>query len=176
MGGDTPEWQAFYALERRRIDFRKSPAGQHLQAEFDRKHASIKEEYQRIIDLSRQILDIDAQILNKLDHDLAEKLGVPPPEPINQKGFYGRRCASLLREYRADESRRTAYFRNPEDKCWTIRIFDTRAEALAFKRQIAEEWEKIEKRKQAIKQKRLKRWVYERLQIAVEPTAEFIAD
>ena len=176
MGGDTPEWRAFYALQRRRIDFRKSPAGQHLQAEFDRKHASIKQEYQRIIDLSRQILEIDAQILNKLDHELAEKLGVPPPEPINKEGFYGRRCASTRREDFEDVRRRRVHYRDPGDGCWTIRIFDTRAEALAFRRQIDEDWIKIKKRKKAKKQERLKRWVYERLQIAVEPTAEFIAD
>ncbi len=176
MGGNTPEWRAFYALEKRRSDFRNSPAGQQLLSDFERKHASIKQEYQRIIDLSRQILEIDAQILNKLDHELAEKLGVSPPEPINKEGFYGRRCASTRREDFEDVRRRRVHCCDPGDGCWTIRIFDTRAEALAFRRQIAEEWEKIEKRKKAKKQERLKRWVYERLQVAVEPTAEFIAD
>jgi len=171
MGGDTPEWRAFYALEKRRSDFRNSPAGQQLLSDFKRKHESIKQEYQRIIDLSRQILDIDAQILNKLDHELAEKLGVPPPEPINKEGFYGRRCASTRREDFEDLRRRRVHYRDPGDGCWTIRIFDTRAEALAFRRQIAEEWEKIEKRKKAKRQERLKRWVYERLQVSVRTSA-----
>ena len=155
MGGDTPEWRAFYAIQKRRSNFRKSPAGQHLQAEFDRKHASIKQEYQRIIDLSRKILDIDAQILNKLDHELAEKLGVPPPEPINKKGFYGRRCASTRREDSEDVRRRMVHYRDPADGCWEFHILSTRLESLAFERQIAEEWVKIKKRKKAIKQKRV---------------------
>ena len=68
------------------------------------------------------------------------------------------------------------HYRDPADGCWKIRILSTRLESLAFERQIAEEWVKIKKRKKAKKQERLKRWVYERLQIAVEPTAEFIAD
>ena len=176
MGGDTPEWRAIYALQKRRSDFRNSPAGQQLLSNFERKHESIKQEYQRIIDLSRQILEIDAQILNKLDHELAEKLGVPPPEPINKEGFYGRRCASIRREDYEDVRRRMVDYRDPADGCWKIRILSTRLESLAFERQIAEEWVKIKKRKKAKKQERLKRWVYERLQVAIEPTAELIAD
>ena len=65
MGGDTPEWQAFYALQRRRSNFRNSPAGQQLLSNFECKHESIEQEYLRIIDLSQQILDIDAQILKE---------------------------------------------------------------------------------------------------------------
>ena len=34
-------------------------------SDFERKHESIKQEYQRIIDLSQQTLDIDAQILKE---------------------------------------------------------------------------------------------------------------
>jgi len=176
MGGETPEWQAIYALQRRRLNFRKSAAGQQLLSEFDRKHASIKQEYQRIIDLGQQLLEVEAKILNKLDHELAEKLGVPPPEPINKAGFYGRRCANTGREQREDEKRRTAYYRDPSDGRWRYRMFDTRGDALDFEHLIAEEWAKIKKRKKAQQQERLKRWVYERLQVAIEPTAELIAD
>ena len=102
MGGDTPEWRAIYALQKRRSDFRNSPAGQQLLSDFERKHESIKQEYQRIIDLSCQLLTVEAKLLNELDHELARRLGVAPPEPINKVGFYGRRCPNRRLEIRED--------------------------------------------------------------------------
>ena len=87
MGGDTAEWRAIYAQQKRRSDFRNSPAGQQLLSDFERKHESIKQEYQKIIDLSCQLLTVEAKLLNELDHELARRLGVDPPEPINKVGF-----------------------------------------------------------------------------------------
>lgn len=175
MGGDTAEWRAIYALQKRRSDFRNSPAGQQLLSDFERKHESIKQEYQRIIDLSCQLLTVEAKLLNELDHELARRLGVDPPEPINKVGFYGRRCANRRLEIREDMNRRTANFRDPEDGRVRFRVFDTKAEALDFEKQIAEEWVKIIKRKKAEKSRkrhaRLKRWVYERLQVSVRTSA-----
>jgi len=175
MGGDTPEWRAIYALQKRRSDFRNSPAGQQLLSDFERKHESIKQEYQRIIDLSCQLLTVEAKLLNELDHELARRLGVEPPEPINKVGFYGRRCPNRRLEIREDVNRRKANYRDPVDGRWRFRIFDTKAEALDFEKQIAEEWVKIIKRKKAEKSRkrhaRLKRWVYERLQVSVRTSA-----
>ena len=93
MGGDTPEWQAFYALQRGRSNFRNSPAGQQLLSNFECKHESIKQKYQRIINLSRQILEIDAQILNKLDHELAEKS--PDEEAMLSEAFHVKKNSRL---------------------------------------------------------------------------------
>ena len=82
-------------------------------AEFERSHEALVEQYNTVIRLCSRMLAAEARTLNDFDHLLAEKKGLPPPEPIEKEGFYGRRCASIFREYSVELSLRTRRYRNP---------------------------------------------------------------
>ena len=146
-------------------------------AEFERSHEALVEQYNTVIRLCNRMLVAEARTLNDLDHLLAEKKGLPPPEPIEKEGFYGRRCASIYREYSVELSFRTRRYRDPlSDGRWRTKFFDTPAEAQEFEQQLAVEKAQRKAEKKRKSKERLNRWVYQRLQVAVEPTAEFIAD
>ena len=113
------------------------------------------------------MLAAEARTLNDLDHLLAEKKGLPPPEPIQKEGFYGRRCASIYREYRVELSFRTRRYRDPlSDGRWRTKFFDTLEEALEFEQQLAVEKAQRKAEKKRKSKARLKRWVQEKLMVS----------
>ena len=112
------------------------------------------------------MLEAEARMLNDLDHLLAEKKGLPPPEPIEKEGFYGRRCASIYREYSVELSFRTRRYRDSlSDGRWRTKFFDTPEEAVEFEQQLAVEKAQRKAEKKRKSKERLNRWVYQRLQV-----------
>ena len=84
------------------------------------------------------MLVAEARTLKDLDHLLAEKKGLPPPEPIEKEGFYGRRCASIYREYSVELSFRTRRYHDPLiDGRGRTKFFASPAEAQEFEQQLA---------------------------------------
>ncbi|MEC7715936.1 MAG: hypothetical protein VYC14_08300, partial [Actinomycetota bacterium] len=75
-----------------------------------------------------------------------------------KEGFYGRRCASLHREYSIELSFRTRRYRDPlSDGRWRTKFFDTLEEAIEFEQQLAVE--KAQRKAEKKSKERLKRWV-----------------
>ena len=175
MGGNTKEWKLFYRKQERVANYRKSPEAQRLVAEFERSHEALVEQYNTVIWLCSRMLVAEARTLNDLDHLLAEKKGLPPPEPIEKEGFYGRRCASIYREYSVELSFRTRRYRDPlSDGRWRTKFFDTPAEAVEFEQQLVVQKAQRRAEKKRKSQERLKRWVQERLQVSYYERTESI--
>ena len=115
--------------------------------------------------------------MNDLDHLLAEKKGLPPPEPIEKEGFYGRRCASIYREYSVELSFRTRRYRDPlSDGRWRTKCFDTPAEIVELEQQLVVQKAQRKAEKKRKSQERLKRWVQERLQVSRDERTEAVSN
>ena len=106
---------------------------------------------------------------------MQRRKGHPPQEPIEKAGFYGRRSASLYREYSVELSFRTRRYRDPlSDGRWRTKFFDTLEEAVEFEQQLAVEKAQRKAEKKRKSKERLKRWVQERLQVSRDESPESI--
>jgi len=163
MGGVSEEWQLLYDKNRRWWDFRQSVEAQQLEAEFKSRHRELEDQYKTIIALCERLLEVEAHILNDLDHQLAKQQGEPPPKKVPLRDFVGKRSRlGPSREKHYEQKLRTRKVLNRNGFWWDV-VFPTVEEAEAFDREQAEKKLQKQTKKKAKQMVRMQRWLGERL-------------
>ena len=126
--------------------------------------APIRAEFRAIESVLQEVLAAQAHLLHRLDQQLAELNGEPPPEQIPNRHFIGKRSLkgpAFEKSY--ERQLRTRRLRSNYDGCWYNRVFPTVEEADEYVRQEAEKKAAKRAERKAKRMVRMERWLGERL-------------
>ena len=155
---------------RRRVEIRQQrqqcyqARRKEFRASLRQQFAPIKAEFRAVESVLQEVLAAQAHLLHRLDQQLAELNGEPPPEQIHHHDFIGKRSLKgPAFEKWYERQLRTRRLRSNYDGCWYTRVFPTVEEADEYVRQEAEKKAAKRAERKAKRMVRMERWLGERL-------------